>query len=283
MLWEPAADGSMGELTGDLAIPEEMATELTLPALIAADLRETNGLAVFNLYHRNIGRVGSMAQAAQEAGRTLVVEPETAYMLLRHGERQDALVYASAAFRRQIESGLLTVWQEAVIEQFTCITAEEINREPVRYLVQNDYRNLLELLDLHAEGGLFIHSDGTPLGSYDPSYERLLQFVEMLGMEFRSHRVTGHALARHLKWAVDFLDPGVLIPLHSFYPERLLPKSGVQLLPATGVTYMLNNRSLLTEEPASEKKRKADFPVLLTGFRLILSRISIQLNTVQGT
>lgn len=244
MLWEPAADGSQGELTGELAIPEEMATELTLPSRIASALRGTGGLAAFNAYHRNIGRLVSMVEAAQKAGRTVVFEPETAYLLLKHTGRRDALVYKSAAFGRQIASNSLSVWQLEVVGAFTRITAEEINREPSRYLMQVDYRNLLELLDLPTEGGVFIHSDGTPLGAYDPSYERLLAFVEKAGMAFQPHRVTGHALARHLKWAVDFLDPNVVVPLHSFFPERLPPKSGTQLLPEAGVTYVLKDGTL---------------------------------------
>jgi ribonuclease J len=241
MLWEPTADGSLGELSGELEIPEDMATEQTLPVHIAETLLKTSGITVFNINHRNVGRLISMADAANKAGRTAVLEPETAYMFFKHTGRRDALVYESSAFRRQLRSGSLSDWQNEVAREFTWVTAEEINRDPARFLVQIDYRNLLELLDLHTEGGVFIHSDGMPLGSYDPSYERLLQVLEMSGMTFQPHRVTGHALARHLKWVVDFLDPDVLVPLHSFYPERLLPKTGLQLLPQTGQTYVLKD------------------------------------------
>lgn len=243
MLWEPDADGSMGELTGDLVLPE--ATELTLPSRIAAALQGSEGLAVFNVYHRNIGRLRTMVQAAREAGRTLVLEPATAYLLYKHTGLTDALVYASSGFLRQLQEEKLYDWQTTVLQQFKRISADEINLSPSGYFVQNEYRHLLELLDLNTGGGLFIHSDGTPLGSYDPSYERLLQFVERAGMSFESHRVSGHASARHLKWTVDYLDPAVLIPLHSFYPERLQPLNGVRLLPESGQTYVLKNRSLL--------------------------------------
>jgi ribonuclease J len=251
MLREPAADGSLGEIAGDLELPEDMATEQTLPGHIAETLVKTSGIAAFNVYHRNIGRLISMADAAIKAGRTVVLEPETAYMFFKHTGRCDALVYESSTLRRQLESGSLSDWQNEVVRMFTRVTAKEINGDPARFLVQIDYRNLFELLDLHTEGGVFIHSDGTPLGPYDPSYERLLLFLEMIGMALQPHRVSGHALARHLKWVVDFLDPSVLVPLHSFYPERLLPKTGLLLLPRTGQTYVLKDHVLLSQTEPS--------------------------------
>ncbi|MEH7252100.1 MBL fold metallo-hydrolase, partial [Neobacillus niacini] len=54
----------------------------------------------------------------------------------------------------------------------------------------------------------------------------------------------GHAIPSHLKYIVDRIDPKILIPLHSFNPERLKPKSGIQLLVDYGVDYVLKDHQI---------------------------------------
>jgi ribonuclease J len=194
---------------------------------------------------RNIERLLAIVDGARRAGRNAVFEPESAYILLTMTDCREFLVYESDNSTLQFETGSAPSWLRKVITRIKFISAGAINERPGSYLIQNSYANLLELYELDLTGGVYIHSDGVPLGAFDPTYGKLLTFLESIGLPFVPLRCGGHAPAQHLKHVVDMIDPSTLVPLHSFNPELLKPKSGVQLLPEYGRTYRLEAGQLL--------------------------------------
>ena len=119
-----------------------------------------------------------------------------------------------------------------------------INNNPGEYYLQNTYENVLELFDLNVREGIYIHSNGVPLGDFDPAFENLKKILTKLKVDYAYIGAGGHAIPSHLKYIVDCIDPKILIPLHSFNPERLKPKSGVQLLADYGVDYVLKDHQI---------------------------------------
>jgi ribonuclease J len=249
MLRLPDNDGTVVEVPENLAPSREQPAgwpfEAELAGQVAEQLKKTDGLALFNLSHRHVDRVLAMVSAAEQAGRTAVMEPETAFLLLALTDCRGFLVYESEGTRLLLASGEAPRWLLQVAEQSSFVSSNTINQEPSRYLLQNSYANVLELFDLAASGGIYIHSDGVPLGAFDPAYGKLLAFLERLGVPFVSIRCGGHAPAQHLMHVVDEIDPPTLVPLHSFHPELLKPKSGVQLLPEYGRIYRLEQGCLV--------------------------------------
>lgn len=212
------------------AIPDDLLTEDTLISIVAKQLRETKGIAVFNIYHRNVARILGMIEAAKQTGRTAVLEAGTAKIISKLTDVADVIVYQNKT-KTEIQAG-----------EYQTITAEEINLNPQAYFLQNSYENTLELFDFNVEGGVYIHSNGVPLGPFDPAYENLQRILAVIQLPFVAIGISGHAIPAHLKYIVDEIDPAILIPLHSFHPERLLPKNGIQFLPEYGVRYALVNK-----------------------------------------
>ncbi|MDR4890442.1 MBL fold metallo-hydrolase [Fredinandcohnia sp. QZ13] len=223
-------------LVSNKALPEDLVTETMIPSKMAEVLKATNGIGIFNIYHRNIDRIRGILQAGVESGRKVVLEAETAQIALNHLGAQNFLVFQS----EEIRQAPVPKWQTRLFNKVSTISYKQINQHPDQYFVQNSYDRSLELFDLNVENGIYLHSNGVPLGSFDPAFQNLERVLQLIGLERVLIGTGGHAIPQHLKYIVDELDPATLIPLHSFYPERLKPKNGVQLLPQYGKTYLLS-------------------------------------------
>nr|WP_309100428.1 MBL fold metallo-hydrolase [Fredinandcohnia onubensis] len=216
-------------------LPEDLITETMIPVKLAEVLKETKGIGIFNIYHRNIDRIHGILQAGIESGRKVVLEAGTAQIALNHLGAKNFLVYESEEMRQTS----IPKWQTQLFNMISTISYKQINQHPDQYFVQNSYDRSLELFDLNVENGVYLHSNGVPLGSFDPAFQNLEKVLQIIGLERVLIGTGGHAIPQHLKYIVDELDPATLIPLHSFYPERLKPKNGIQLLPQCGKTYFL--------------------------------------------
>ncbi|RSK27759.1 MBL fold metallo-hydrolase [Bacillus sp. HMF5848] len=234
------------DIFADDSIPEDMLTELTIPSVVAEELRKTSDWAVFNIYHRNLDRVKGMINAGQQANRLTIFEPKTAYLAYKLiPETTNYGVYVSSETAAQIHSKKLPAWKEELLSNVTNYHTHTINENPEHFFLQNSYDNALEMLDLKG-GGIYIHSNGVPLGMFDPAYENLKRILSIVQFNHVVIGTSGHAIPQHLKHIVDELDPALLIPLHSHYPERLKSKTGEQFLPEFGVVYKLSNHYITT-------------------------------------
>lgn len=218
----------------DLGAAEVRSTEGSMAERLAAAMREAPGLAVINLYHRNMERIEALFAAADRAGRTVVLEPETARLLQMLTGRTNLAVLAAEPVDGC--DGCILISQEAV------------NAAPGRYAVQNSFARILRLLRLRAEGAVYIHSNGTPLGAYDPGYSALRDLLRRLGFHYRYIGASGHARPEQLRQVGEQIGADWFIPLHSLHPELVELPAGLRLLPEYGKTYSFRGGKPVTEE-----------------------------------
>lgn len=83
-------------------------------------------------------------------------------------------------------------------------------------------------------GGIYIHSNAMPLGEFDPAYAPFVESFAVKGIAFELMGSSGHAYPKDLMWIIDKIKPKLLIPIHSYHPERLLNKNGDRMLPFKG-------------------------------------------------
>lgn len=233
----------------DLTRPDPLDPPFQTEGEVAEELAKAfshRGLAVVNLYLRNADRLRSVLQAAEEAGRMVLVEPEWSWVYHRwwgfwlpiYVARPDA---PETALPPEVWQ---RPWFQEVFAKAPRVGAKDVRYEPHRFLIQNSFENFWSLLDLPTEGGIYIHSGGTPLGAFDPRYPHLLQLVRSLGMEYRLLGNHGHAAPSHLLKVLAMAQPKVLVPIHSRYPERLAVRARRSFLPAHGVTYRVQAKEL---------------------------------------
>src|SRR6266700_1782209 len=129
------------------------------------------GLVVVNLYPMNRLRVHALGAVCAARGRVLVLE------------RQAATV---------------ADWP-LVLDDIGAVLDH-----PPRYCVQMAFDSLPTLIDLRPPAGsLYVHSNGLPLGPYDPAYRVMLAWVRALGLELVSLGSSGHSRPADLQRMVE--------------------------------------------------------------------------------
>lgn len=218
-------------------------TEKEVAEKVAELNRETKGLSIFNIYHRNIDRIANMIEGGKQSGRKVILEAETAYVADNFLDHPEFLIMDT-------KKDMLPGWKKDLFEKYDQITAEEINKAPEDYFLQNGFHLLMNLLDYDLRESIYLHSNGMPLGAFDPNYQKLQAFLERLGVNHQVLDVSGHASQEEVLKVIDRVSPEVLIPWHSHFPELVKPLNKEQkvLLPENQVTYIFENNQLVPKK-----------------------------------
>lgn len=212
--------------------PEDQGrTEESLLEEMISLSKEKEGLLVINPYNRNVERLHRLIASLASAGRTLVFDEVAADYTKEFFPDDDICIYRETI--KSTESELTT-------RGFRLIGQDEILANPSKYVLQLDYADFYELLDLKEVISLYIHMDGSPLGDYDPSYAKMKSMLEAMNITYEYHGTGGHAKPYYLRYMADTIEPKTLIPLHSYRPYQFVSKkAGRIVLPKYGETVYL--------------------------------------------
>ncbi|HEY3364636.1 MAG TPA: MBL fold metallo-hydrolase [Symbiobacteriaceae bacterium] len=211
-------------------------TEPEVPGKVVEHLARTAGLALITLYPRNTVRIANIAAAVKQAGRTLVLSPESAYIHRAMGGDLGEI----AVYRRSTDGGgTRPAWFSALVSTgVEVLDAAAIRANQPAYLLQLNFWELNELVDLQPQSGsIFIHSNGEPLGRFDPAWEVFVRWLDHFKLELCWAACTGHAAPADLHEVVAGIRPQILMPIHSRTPE-LMEVAGInRTLPELGAIY----------------------------------------------
>lgn len=85
-------------------------------------------------------------------------------------------------------------------------------------------------------GGIYIHTDAQPLGEFDPAYKPFIENFANNNIEFMNIPCSGHARPYDLIKIINLIKPKLLVPIHSYRPEKLYNENGDVFLPKKGET-----------------------------------------------
>lgn len=233
------------EIIGYPQLPEGMLDKEMVDELLCEKLCKIKGLCVFNFYEREMENVESFNEMGRRSGRTVAYEPETAWLIWKfYGKPVNVYVPDFDSYD--------TAWFKELTENNPVISKQEIFANPGKYLIQNTYKNSMELFDLPNEDAHYLHSGGTPIGAYDPAYRNLQNILKKAGfthVNFFMNNFFTHAYPPQLKYYVDQINAKVLVPAHGKNPERLLAPAGRQrLLPKLMSVYEFDGEKLVEVE-----------------------------------
>lgn len=191
------------------------------------ELLETNkeSIIFLNTYIRDLERLRNLSKRAQQLGRKVVLEPIYAELLEELDAYQDSYVLKELDTEEKFKNR----WIDLVT----------IKRNPAEYILQNSYlnRSFMEEFDQ----GIYAHSNGEPLGEYDPRYNDLVEELEANHFVFEKMGASGHATKDNLVKIAKEVNAKITIPWHGFNPEKMimaLAEAGVHsYLPERGVVY----------------------------------------------
>ena len=193
------------EPTADSADAPPERTEMDVIEGFGQLLDQASGLVIVNLYPMNRLRVQAFGAACSARGRTLLMEPQAA---------------------------VVADWPLALEN------VAAVRRNPERYCVQLSFEALPTLIDLHPRpASFYVHSNGVPLGPYDPAYQVMMAWIRTMALQLVSLGSSGHSLRSDINRTVDGVAPGTVLPVHSRRPEALRVPGVTTLLPEVGRRY----------------------------------------------
>lgn len=198
-------------------------------------LHNFDGIGVFNMYPRDISMLRNMYELGQKMNRTTVFEPYYANILY-------ALTGIAPTVIEPINN-LNQAYIKNLRKVCKFITINEISKQPNKYLLQNSYRNILNLIDLDGIKGKYFHLLGEPLVAGTKEYNIMCNFIKKLDWEFKTYinlYSFSHAYPNHLAYIIEKVNAKTVVAVHSKHPENLNPMNSKQFFPIEGIEYNLD-------------------------------------------
>ena len=167
----------------------------------------------FNYYISNIDRIMEIIKTNP---RKVVLDAYYAYVL------KQATGYSSYYYQLDNKDYGLDISKK--------IDFNELLNDRSRFFWQLDTL-ALNYIDKLNNNGIYIHSNAQPLGEFDPAYKPFIKRFEDKGIKFVRIGCSGHAHPKDLIKIIDLIKPKLLIPIHSYRPEKLYNNYGNVLLP----------------------------------------------------
>lgn len=208
-----------------LPLDARFPTEAEIESQLVAELRDTKGLALVHTSAQNIDRIVSIFRASRRCGRRVVLDLYAAAILeatgnlnLPQSDWPDVALYVPELQRRQIKRAGM----------FDVLARHSRNRIFIEDLAALPARSTLLFRPLHRKdlegaaclaGAKYIYSQWE--GYWDSgSYDEVKAFLDAHGIPKVSLHTSGHASPVDLKRSVSALNPGKVVPIHSFRSDR---------------------------------------------------------------
>ncbi|WP_269078045.1 MBL fold metallo-hydrolase [Alicyclobacillus acidoterrestris] len=226
-----------GTRANDLDSDSKNVSELDVLQGVLAQAQQAIAGLYFTAYERHPERLRAFSEAARATNRTLVLDPATAYLYHHFEGVSDFSVWKED---ESTQPAPLTAWlQVAGIPQ---IGRSEVRGNERAFLAQIRYERLHYFVDIvPQQAGRYLHSDGTPLGPFQPAWSNLMRWLEHFSLEFVPMSSSGHATLRDVTAMIEQIHPDVCMPLHSLIPSRVGSPLVPRLLPDRHCPYSLND------------------------------------------
>ncbi|MEN3037176.1 MAG: MBL fold metallo-hydrolase [Candidatus Methanosuratincola petrocarbonis] len=187
-------------------------------------------------YSRDIDRFRTFYEIAKDSGRELVISPKNAYLLGRLIEdehldvpdpRTDGIIRVYYKRKRSgtYDDADYFKWEREYMDRM--VTCEEIRKRQKEYLMELDFYQLTELIDIRPERGAhLIRSMSEPYSEEDISEEVLQNWVKHFGLEFHQMHASGHLSKEQLEWLVEMIAPKKIFPVHTENPQLFKKRWG---------------------------------------------------------
>ncbi|MCM0598171.1 MBL fold metallo-hydrolase [Periweissella fabalis] len=203
-------------------------TEYQLLNKFAHIIKESSLLPVINCYERNIERILAFNNTSYQQLRPIVWEYQFAKLINLLKPTEPLLVLAES------------IPNDTSLIQATPVSIAEITAKSDKYCLHSTFANrkwLTALPPIH-----YLHSNGSPLGAYDPNYQVLRDYLATINAKYEYFGCSGHATPTDIIDICKKVNAKLTIPWHSFHPELFVSafKDNSTLLPQYDEIYEFN-------------------------------------------
>ncbi|MGV0168361.1 MBL fold metallo-hydrolase [Furfurilactobacillus sp. WILCCON 0119] len=183
---------------------QEPASEAQLQASFRELIQTHPELLVLNPYPRNLERLLRFNQTANALNRPVVWE--LAYARLLHAFYPEALIHVLNTTHLNRED----------LNTLIPVSSATLRHEPDHFCLQNSFENLPQLDSFGPL--LYLHSNGEPLGDYDPRFAVLQDFLSTHHWQLQTLSSSGHATPNALVAIAKRVNGQTTVLWHSFHP-----------------------------------------------------------------
>ena len=226
--------------------PEKHYSEEEVYENVYGIIKRSKGLVLSEFSMCNIDRFHSIFKAAQDAGRTFVVDTKYAFLLDRFKEimelpdpRTDKSlkVYYKLSKNREFSPKDYRPYEQEYMGNM--ITFREIRANQRQYVMFTGFNKLMELIYIRPENADYVYSSSESFleGEENKEQRRVLDnWLKHFGITLHKAHCSGHAGKSDLKYAVRKINPEILIPIHTQNPEEFRKIHDQVIIPKRGET-----------------------------------------------
>ena len=181
-------------------------------------------LVVAAFYGRDVDRMRTFFQVAKDNGRQFVVSTKAALLLdsLKRDMEvpklgEDFLVYAQLKKSGTFAEDDYYKWERPFLKH--SIKFEDVQKNQSGVLLNLDFYDFAELVDIRPDGGDFIHSMSEPFSEEDLEQEVMQNWLKHFGLRFHQIHASGHCSRAEIGSIVKEVGPRKLFPVHTEHPE----------------------------------------------------------------
>ncbi len=216
-------------------------------------------LVIADFTARNFERLETFQEIAKKVGRKLIITTKDAY-LLKALEKVDGLNRTKDMLIYKMLKVRPKGWEHYLLkneEDINLVDPMEISKNPEQYLLCFSFFDVKNLLDIKPIKGTYIYSSSEAFEEESEfDFIRLNNWLKHFGFEIhgfeiieqkgklkpdfvRGFHASGHLSQSEIRWAIEKIDPDVIIPVHTENPQWFGEKFENAILPKDGQTFTI--------------------------------------------
>lgn len=237
-------------------------SEADIETLAVEEVTNSKGLVVVNYPIRDLDRLVTFYNVAQNTDRELVVSLKQAYILnlftgQGYPEIKDVIIYQPRrgwglidenSFACVEDEWLCTSdidptqiqrdykkWERDFLDRDNTINYQDLQKEPEEYIFRCDFFELKELIDIKPEDAVYIKSSTEPFDDQmQINEEKVKNWLDLFNIRYinRGFHASGHANGKEILDMIREINPEKLYPIHTEHPEKfdILTDDGIEVV-----------------------------------------------------
>lgn len=200
-------------------------------------------LVVTTFYPRDVDRIRTFYEVAKATGRKFVVSARTAHLLQSLGKDTGIKLpnvmknKHILVFHRELARAP-PLWERDFEKKW--IGSDEVHRRQGELILQLDFWHFNEFVDIKPKkGSEFIHSKSEPFEENDIEDEVKHNWLKRFGLHHHQYHASGHCSMSEIKSIIADIDPKVVIPIHTEYPNLFKRMAEKVKLPVKGKKFTI--------------------------------------------
>jgi len=204
----------------------EASSEAEVETKLSSAARSSPALVVGDFALADLDRYKSFHAASKRSGRQLVITPKRAYIMdflatdpkVSIPDHKDGVRVLGRDLTRE------QPWESSICDKWGSISAADIALQQEKYILVVPPAEIQNILKISPRpGSVFLFSSSEPFNEeMELDYERLMNWLDALGMPAYKIHASGHAMPMDLRDLVSEVRPQIVVPIHGEHPEMVM-------------------------------------------------------------